>query len=311
MEDCVDYSRLRGFNYQPSYSSHLQYTWTNFDEEAWRREVPYALRFGSNMLRIWLDWSAYLAVGEQMLDNVEHALTILDASGLKMMPVLFNRWWDARYPAGGVSPDDLLRPPIYDLRKFAPYVDGLMDRFAQDERVAMWDLCNEPDAPYARPEVNFVESVWLAWAADRVRGKSAIPITIGTATYDFVRVYAALADVISFHPYAKNTAEMDKMCDDHLAMAAEFGKPLICTETCIGSLDDQERGQIAKECIESLEAHGIGWIAWQMCEGRFVTGSRERTDSNAIRPGEGYMPFVLSDGTTRPGHEWLERTRRG
>ena len=97
------------------------------------------------------------------------------------------------------------------------------------------------------------------------------------------------------------------MCEEHLAIAAEFGKPLIATETCCGSLDDAERGALARDNIETLERFGIGWQAWQLVSGRFVTGSRERTDSNAVRPKEGYMPFVMPGGTTRPHHEWLER----
>jgi len=306
----MQYSELRGFNYQPGYSAHLQYTWTNFDRAAWEREVPFSLRFGANVLRVWLDWSAFLAVGKTMLDALEEALTVLSKHGLRMMPVLFNRWTDARYPAGGVSNDDLKRSD-YAFRKFRPYVEGIMERFAQDERVFMWDLCNEPQAPGEAPEISLRETVWLMSVADTVRGHSpTAPITIGSMTYDYVSLAAPLVDVISFHPYANNKDEMKKLCEDHLEIARMFGKPLICTETCKGSLDDEERGRLARSCIETLERYDIGWLAWQLVEGQFVTASRDRTDTNAVRPNEGYMPFVLADGSTRPGHEWLENRQR-
>jgi len=100
---------------------------------------------------------------------------------------------------------------------------------------------------------------------------------------------------------------MDKPCRDHLEIAEAFGKPLICTETCCGSFDDQERGALAKDNIETLERHKIGWVAWVLCEGKFISTNRACVDSNAVRPNEGYMPFILKDGKTRPGHEWLER----
>jgi len=297
-------SALRGFNYQPGHSAVLQYTWTNFDRACWEREVPTALRFGSNTLRIWLDWSAYLAVGPQMLDAVESALQILDHNNLKMMPVLFNRWTDPLYPAGGVSTEDL-NSPAENFAAFAPYVTAMMERFANDERIVMWDLCNEPQAPHTA--VADKETAWLRRINEMTREHTEIPITIGTMSGDNVRNFADLVDVISFHPYTREIGEMKRVCEDHLAMARELGKPLLCTEMCCGSLDDFERGALARDNIETLEEYGIGWLAWQLASGLFVTGSRERTDSNAVRPGEGYMPFVLPDGSTRPGHEWLER----
>ncbi|HVF09481.1 MAG TPA: cellulase family glycosylhydrolase [Abditibacteriaceae bacterium] len=297
-------SAIRGFNYQPSYSAHLQYTWTHFDRACWEREVPFALRFGSNVLRVWLDWSAYLAIGSKMLDAVEAALQVLDQNGLRMMPVLFNRWTDPQYPAGGVSTEEL-SSPLENFAAFLPYVDALMERCGDDERIALWDLCNEPQAPHG--VVAERETAWLRRINERVREKTKIPITIGTMTGDNVRHYADLVDVISFHPYTRELGAMQQLCEDHLKMARESGKPLLCTETCCGSLDDFERGALARDNIETLEEYGIGWLAWQLSSGLFVTGSRERTDSNAVRPGEGYMPFVLPDGSTRPGHAWLER----
>ena len=304
-----DYRAIRGFNYQPGHSSHLQYTWTAFDADAWEREVPYAVRFGSNMLRIWLDWSAYLAVGEKMLNHMDRALEILDADGMTMMPVLFNRWNDTNYPAGGVTEANL-RVAGWNFAPFMPYIDALAERFGDDDRIAVWDLCNEPQAPGPNADTALREYTWMARVGDRLRAKTAKPITIGTTVYDNVRMFAPLVDVITFHPYSREIGGMASLCEDHCRIAEEYDKPLICTETCVGSLDDEERGLLARDCIETLERFDIGWLAWQLCSGRFVTGSRERTDSNAVRPGEGYMPFVLPDGSTRPGHEWLERKNR-
>ncbi|MHB9024238.1 MAG: cellulase family glycosylhydrolase [Armatimonadota bacterium] len=300
----LDYSKIRGFNYQPGYAGSLAELWISFDPAYWEREVPWALRFDANMLRVWLDWHAYIAIGDRLLDELDTALAILAKHGLRMMPVLFNRWNDNTYPMGMVTDHDLLQSN-FAFDKFIPYVDALGKRFGNDERIAIWDLCNEPGAPWHNAEMNLRESAWLSRVADRLRRHTVIPLTIGTMSNDNVRLYAPLVDVISFHPYP-GFGEMEKSCKDHLEIAAGYGKPLICTETCKGSLDDQERGTLARENIETLEAYGIGWLAWQLCATRFITGARERTDSNAVRPGEGYMPFVLADGTTRPGHEWLE-----
>ena len=34
----MDYAQVKGFNYMPGYSGHLQYTWTNFNREYRERE---------------------------------------------------------------------------------------------------------------------------------------------------------------------------------------------------------------------------------------------------------------------------------
>ncbi len=123
----MKHSKMQGFNYIPGYSAHLQYTWTNFERAAWEREVPFSLRFGANVLRVWLAWSAFLAIGDRMFESLEEALKILSKNNLQMMPVLFNRWCDDRYPSGGVSDTDLKRTDCA-FTKFLPYFDGIMQR---------------------------------------------------------------------------------------------------------------------------------------------------------------------------------------
>lgn len=304
LHNLTKWSSLKGFNYQPGYSAHLQVTWTDFDPAVWEREVPWSLRFGTNTLRVWLDWSAYLVLGDKLMDHIDRALSILDRNGIQMMPVLFNRWTDARYPAGGVADNDLTNGGLA-FEKFYHYIDDLMVHFADDRRIVCWDLCNEPQAPRPMVDIAYQELRWLSVVADRVRRQSDIPITIGSTVTDNVALFAPLVDVISFHPYPRRAEEMDDLCQQHIAIAHTYDRPLICTETCVGSLDDQERGELARETIETLEEYDIGWLAWQLVAGPFVSGNRQRVDSNSIRPNEGYMPFVLEDGSTRPGHEWL------
>ena len=299
-----DFEAIRGFNYQPGYAGSLQMVWTAFDREVWEREIAWSKRFRTNMLRVWLDWHAWIAIGDKLFDHLETALAIAEKNGIRLMPVLFNRWNDCRLPMGMVCERDL--QGNYGFSAFRPYVEGLMRRFGTDPRVAIWDLCNEPQAPGMAAEQNFREAVWLSHIAQWVRENSDRPITIGTMTNDFVRIYAPLVDVISFHPYTVKPDEMDQFCSDHLAIAADYRKPLLCTECCKGSFDDRERGEQARRDVESMQRHRVGWLLWQLVESRFITGSKERADGNSMHPNQGYMPFILKDGTTRPGHEWLE-----
>lgn len=299
----VDYARIRGFNYMPGYAGSLQMIWTAFDRRAWEREVAWSKRFRTNMLRVWLDWHAWIAIGDRMLDALDQALEVFADNEIYMMPVLFNRWNDYALPMGMVADRDLFTVS-HNYAKFEPYVAALMDRFGKDDRIGIWDLCNEPEAP--RGDYALQEMVWLLHVAEWVRQSTSRPITVGTTQYQWVRVYAPLVDVISFHPYTMKPGEMDTLCRDHKAIASEYGKPLICTEACKGSFDDHERGRQARDDIQAMNRHGVGWLVWQLSAGNFITGSRERADGNSLQPGQGFMPFILQDGTTRPGHEWLE-----
>jgi hypothetical protein len=303
-----DTSQIRGFNYIPGYAGTLQTIWTHFDAGAWDREVQRSLRFGTNTLRVWLDWQAWLADGNRFIDSFEAALSIVERHGIQMMPVLFNRWNDANAPMGMVTDRDLQQSD-YTFRKFQPYLDTLLLRFGDDGRICLWDLCNEPQAPREHSnQVNLKEYAWLSYTADTVRRFSKTPLTIGTMVDESVALYAPLADILSFHPYTNTPGHMDELCRTHLAIAQHFRKPLICTEACRGSFDDHERGTQARDDVETLIRHGIGWTLWHLCEGKFVTACHERVDNNSLHPNQGYMPFILADGNTRPGHEWLERS---
>jgi len=131
------------------------------------------------MLRLWLTWSAWLVREDELLDRFETALSILDEHGLKAMPVLFNRWNDAQYPAGMVTDQDLLQSD-FRFAKFDAYVDALGRRFGADPRIGIWDLCNEPQAPRGQGEVPLREAIWLTTVADRLRRHTDTPLTVGT-----------------------------------------------------------------------------------------------------------------------------------
>lgn len=289
----------------PSYASNLAILWSRFDVDIWRREVGWSKRFNTNMLRVWLDWHSWLALGDEFWEYLDKALAVLAEYDIQMMPVLYNRWCDVRYPMGMVTDRDLMTADS-SFGKFRQYITELLERFGADERIGIWDLCNEPQAWGQVTDLESREVSWLKQTADKIRQSSNIPITIGTMVGENVRLYADLVDVISFHPYPRVIGDMEQLCENHLEIAKEYGRELICTETCCGALNDIERGHLAEDNVRTLKKYGIGWLIWQLCEGKFVTGNRERVDNNSIRDCEGYMPFVLADGSTRPGHEWLE-----
>ena len=94
--------------------------------------------------------------------------------------------------------------------------------------------------------------------------------------------------------------------DAYIDVANRLEKPLLCTETCQGSLNDQVRGEIVRQTLDALESRSIGWLAWHLCEGKVVTGDRSRRTETA-GPERQDICLLLADGSIRPHHEAVLR----
>ncbi len=314
-----DYETVRGFNYVPSYAFILCDTMDRFDERVWDREFSYARDLNANSLRIWVSSVSYHRDPTRFLRNFEKALVLCGKHNLSVMPTLYNRWVDANYPFGQLELAHVLAPQE-PRNEHRTYVEQFVSAFRREPRIIMWDLCNEPygyayikdaalKAQLVKRETAFLQMIL---SAARDAGPSQ-PLTLGTcgavdhsdpAVYDLV-------DVISMHPYAGWwNDEYEKEVDAYIELANRKDKPLLCTETCQGSLDDGVRVECIRKSLGVLKARGIGWYAWQLCAGEMVSARRDRTDNNA-KPGDrGYMCFVLEDGSIRPGHEVIRELNR-
>ena len=305
------YQDIRGFNYWPSYAMVLDDVMDRFCPETVERELEGARRLGANCVRVWVSNVSWQRDADRFLKDFAALLRIADGKGISVMPALFNRWVDTDYPVGVTDLTTVLCPLSGANRD---YLRSFVGAFRDDPRILMWDICNEPFFYFplklgedALREMKRAEiSYWLECIEAIRELKPVRPLTIGfagAADRELLPLYRAL-DVISFHPYSSYWDDgFAKFTDEFIALANECGKPLLCSETCQGSLDDGTRAEIIQRTLDPLTERKIGWIAWHLCEGKIVTGNRERTDGNG-RPGErGYMPFLAADGSIRPHHE--------
>ena len=304
------YSYIRGFNYCPSYMSVLNDVMDCFDADIIRKELAGAQKLGANSIRVWVSHVSWLRDPEKFLADFDTLLSIADSYGLVVMPALFNRWTDPDYPIGQLDLTNVLSP-MSEVNK--NYVRSFAGHFARDPRILMWDLCNEPFFySFRLSEESVLEikrkerAYWMECVQLMREIAPSQPLTIGFmggVDPELEELYQAL-DVISFHPYSEYWCEgYGNFVDGFIEEMNRLNKPLICTETCQGSLNDRTRAEIVVQTLTALRDREIGWMAWHLCESRIVTGNRERTDGNC-RPGEqGYMPFILADGSIRPGHE--------
>lgn len=314
----MNYSKIRGFNYQPSYGSTGFELWQYFDAEVVEREVARGKQFfpGINALRWWLSFDSYLRHPERFLARFDTALAIADRHGLKVMPVLFNRWHNATLDYGGVYQDYFHPREVCTgrIKLHRGFVDAVVSAHRDDPRVFSWDLCNEPFDnrldPDKHAEIIENELLWLTDMYQQCKASGAVaPITVGTDNGSngtgWLKKIEPISDLLTFHPYwQKNRGdtaeEYCRLLDDCVAFAEKSGKPLLAAECCWGSRDDADRVEIVTVQLRELKQRGLGWLAYLLHHSLIADAHRPEYGplGNA-----GNLAFIEADGSLRPGHE--------
>jgi endo-1,4-beta-mannosidase len=318
----MDYSQIKGFNYQPSYGRNGLELWRNFDAEVIRQELGRGKAYfpGMNAIRLWLSWDAFIYADRagrgQFCANLERALAIAADLDLKVMPVLFNRWHNEHLDYGGIYIDHFV-PGAWGgawagrsfLKRCHSYVDAVVRPHCSDERILAWDLCNEPFS-YGDLRHEHVQSLleseyaWLKAQYDHCRALDvSAPVTIGAHWSTPIDMLEPISDLLSIHPYwsyGADRTEYERHLDADVGFARKVGKPLLSTETCWGHLDDQKRVEIVRYTLGEHAKRGIGWLAYLL---------HHSLIADAHRPEFGpvgdpmNLAFIEADGSLRPGHQ--------
>lgn len=296
-----DYGWLRGFSVVPSWGARIEEAWWFYDGGRFREEVALARQVHANCIRLWIEFTAWMADPEKVTRSFLDAVAAIGECGMKTMPCLFNRWHDTRFDYGGTYTETL----FLDWTPQVEYVRSLATPLAGDDRVLIWDLCNEPQAHDQNSDVNRRELAWLTLVAKTVRGCGAKqPITIGTMNGANIETFAPLVDVLCAHPYVHTREALDGLIAGYHAMRKSHSKPLLVNECIPGSLNDGVRAEVARFYTESLSVAGFGWMGWALREGKAISTRRDRYDGNGIN-GEGFHPFFTAGGELRGGLEFL------
>jgi hypothetical protein len=313
----MDFSQVRGFNYQPSWGSTGIEIWRNFDAERMGHELALGKAYfpGMNAIRLWLSHDAWLRDRPQFEAAFDTALGIAAGQGIAVMPVLFNRWHAESLDYGGIYIDHFLPRVSWLQAKDQPaaFAEAVFGRHAADPRVFAWDLCNEPFSYFCSlddiPDIVQAEYAWLERmrAIGRQCGARA-PITVGIHPghgMDGIGQIEPLCDILSIHPYwtcdspVHEKAVYEKLLDDYVEFARGAGKPLVATETCWGATDDSKRVEIVRYTLGELKKRGIGWLAYLLHHS--LIADAHRPEFGPLGD-PGNLAFIEADGTLRPGH---------
>jgi hypothetical protein len=250
---------LVGANYLPSNAINQleMFQAETFSPDLIDRELGFAEKLGFTSLRVFLHDLLWKQDREGFLKRCETFLTLAEKHHIKIMFVLFDSCWHPN-PKLGKQPDPLPHthnsgwvqsPGIEAIKNPAAfphlkeYVIDVVKHFANDHRVVVWDIWNEPDnfdggaakrqglEPKNKPQlVNVLLSQAFAWAR---QANPSQPLTSGvwmdsdniTQLSDCKRIQFSNSDVISFHSYG-DPPSLER-CLKNLAY---YERPLLCTE---------------------------------------------------------------------------------
>mgnify|MGYP001361030171 CR=1 FL=1 len=307
-----DYSHVRGFNYQPSYGSHGLETWGDaFDISVVKKELLRGRQYfpKMNTIRLWLSYDAFIRQPDMMPKRFHSVIDLAEELGVRFIPTIFNGWHSCP-DFGGISVEMLGYWGAADrfADAFIPYLDAILKPHLEDDRILLWDLCNEP---FNSAGCDASKKVILEWL-ERVRRRCKecgvkAPLSVGSVpSMDAIRLLEPVSDVITFHPYfawnswVTSPEQFENFLDEAVTFGTSAGKPILATETGWGALDDKKRSEILAVELGALAKRGLGFVAHLLHHTLVADGHRPEYGPIS---GAGYMAFVEKDGSLRPHHD--------
>ncbi|MEN8202674.1 MAG: cellulase family glycosylhydrolase [Bacteroidota bacterium] len=268
---------LRGANFNPSSAINQLETWQeeSFDPETIDRELRWAGEIGFNLMRVYLHHAAWQVDREGFKSRMDKYLEIADKHGIKTMFVFFDDCWNATYSPGnqpdpkpGIhnsgwiqDPGDLIFQDSTLMETLEVYVKDILSTFADDERVLVWDLYNEPgNTGHDLKSMPLLKNVFK-WGR---QVNPSQPLTVGVwlpALTELNEYQLANSDIITYHNY-----EVPDLHRDAIDSLLQYRRPLICTEYMA-----RTRNSTFENIMPMLKEANVGAINWGFVAGKSNT----------------------------------------
>lgn len=267
-----------GFNYIPANAINYTAMWdrTSFSPDVIDRELALAEQVGLNCARVVLQYAVYAENPKHFLKALDKFLDICDKHHIKAMPIFFD---DCAFgvntdPKTGVQPEPLDgwyawawspspgHTMVIDERMhplLETYVKDVLSHFADDDRIMMWDLYNEPTNGPGDRSLPLLRNV-VKWAREV---QISQPITIGVwcGNEGLNRFSLDNSDIVTFHCYADPTHTRNT-CRD----LKKENRPVICTEWM-----NRPAKSTIPDVLPVFVEEGVGCMMWGLVNGKTQT----------------------------------------
>ncbi|MDQ5930794.1 MAG: hypothetical protein QG594_2583 [Bacteroidota bacterium] len=269
---------LRGANFQPSTAINQleMFQAETFDTITIDKELSLAEDLGMNCMRVFIHHLAWETDKEGFKKRLNKYLEISSKHKIGTMLVFFDDCWSQTYKAGkqpdpklGIhnsgwlrDPGDLIFTDSTLIVTLEEYVKDILTTFANDKRIIIWDLYNEPgNNGLKNKSLPLVKKVF-EWA--RAVNPSQ-PLTSGIwlgSLKDLNKFQLENSDIISYHNY-EYVDEHHKQID---SLKRQFGRPMICSEYMARS-----KGSLFQTIMPLLKNENVGAINWGFVAGKTNT----------------------------------------
>lgn len=271
---------LSGCDYIPATSINQIEMWSKntYDAKQIDKELGWAEGLGFNTMRVFLSSVVYKNDPIGLKNRIKNFLNICQKHGIRPLFVFFDDCWNAESSYGkqlqpkiGIHNSGWVQDPSVSLRSdttqlykdLSKYVKDIIKTFANDDRILMWDLYNEPgNSNHNTNSLPLLKKVFK-WARSV---KPSQPLTSGiwNASPDFAPLNAFQlnkSDVISYHNYKDKEHHTTEI--EYLRM---LNRPLICTEYMA-----RTRNSLFKDILPLLKENKVVAINWGFVSGKTNT----------------------------------------
>ncbi len=286
---------LVGANFTPYNAINQIEMWQaeTFDPERIDIELGWASDIGFNSMRVYLHDLVWEEDPDGFLERMDKYLEIADRHGIRTMFVIFDAVWNPAAFTGG-QPEPIphthnsgwVQSPTAERLKdttnysiLEEYVKSVISYFADDPRVVVWDLYNEPDndnfgkfpgteLPDKRTYTYHLLVKSFEWARSV---NPSQPLTAGVwwgnweedklDENPFNVFQLENSDVISFHSYS----DIDEF-NYRLELLKRYNRPLLCTEYMA-----RTNKSTFREKLPVMKENRVAAYSWGLVAGKTQT----------------------------------------
>jgi hypothetical protein len=292
---------LVGCNFIPSTAINQLEMWQSptFDPETIERELGWASAIGFNTVRVFLHDLVWQADPNGFKQRIDRFLDISTRKGIRPMFVFFDDCWNNNpqpgkqpEPAPGVhnsgwvqSPGEQIVTRPESWSRLESYIKGVLGAFADDERILMWDLYNEPGNKGLGEQSLGLLQATFEWAKT-IRPEQ--PLTAGIwADYPNLNEFQIEAsDIITFHHYADAASLLE-----WIQRFKAYGRPVICTEYMA-----RTRGSQFITHLPMFKQAQVGCYNWGLVRGKTQTIYPWESPAGAQEPETWFHDVFQQDG---------------
>lgn len=263
---------LRGSDFIPSSAINQLEMWQaeTFDTATINRELGWAESIGLNSMRVYLHHAAWEVDKSGFKNRVDQYLTIADKHHISTIFVFFDDCWNPQYQTGkqpdpkpGIhnsgwirDPGDLIHEDSTLVSTLESYVKDVLTQFAQDKRIVLWDLYNEPgNSGYGTKSMPLLQKVFQ-WGREV---NPSQPLSVGVWNKELIDLnnyQLANSDVTTYHNYS-DPEEHQRWIDS----LKTYGRPLICTEYMARTRNSRFDNILPLLKKENIAAYNWGLVA--------------------------------------------------